>query len=88
MDAWRKRDLALLLRSLQDQGVAILMATHDAELVAQFASRVIMLGHREIIADGTPREVLSGSLTFTTQINKVFGGHWLTVEDVNAAAPG
>lgn len=89
MDAWRKRDLGVLLRSLQDQGVTILMATHDAELVARFASRVIMLGHREIIADGTPREVLSGSLTFTTQINKVFGGRWLTVEDVTAAvAPG
>lgn len=89
MDAWRKRELALLLRDLQRQGVAIMMATHDAELVAQFASRVVMLGHREIIADGTPREVLSGSLTFTTQINKVFGGHWLTVEDVTGAvAPG
>jgi hypothetical protein len=45
-----------------------------------------MLGHRDIIADGTPRDVLSGSLTFTTQINKVFGGRWLTVEDVTSAA--
>lgn len=89
MDAWRKRDLALRLRALQDQGVTILMATHDVELVAQFASRVVMLGHRDIVADGTPREVLSGSLTFTTQINKVFGGHWLTVEDVTGSAvPG
>lgn len=89
MDAWRKRDLGLLLGGLQRQGVTILMATHDAELVAQFASRVVMLGHREIIADGTPREVLSGSLTFTTQINKVFGGRWLTVGDVTGAVvPG
>jgi energy-coupling factor transport system ATP-binding protein len=86
MDAWRKHELALRLRILQEQGVTILMATHDAELVAQFASRVIMLGHRDIIADGTPRDVLSGSLTFTTQINKVFGGDWLTVEDVTSAA--
>ena len=85
MDAWRKHDLGVLLQGLQEQGVAILMATHDAELVAQVASRVVMLGHREIIADGTPRDVLSGSLTFTTQINKVFGGRWLTVEDVTGA---
>jgi len=28
--------------------------------------------------------VLSGSLTYTTQVNKVFGGTWLTVEDVVA----
>lgn len=85
MDAWRKRQLALQLRELQTQGVTIMMATHDAELVAQFASRVVMLGHRDIIADGTPREVLSGSLTFTTQVNKVFGGRWLTVDDVAEA---
>jgi len=85
MDAWRKRELALQLCDLQKQGVTIMMATHDAELVAQFASRVVMLGHRDIIADGTPREVLSGSLTFTTQVNKVFGGHWLTVDDVIGA---
>lgn len=89
MDPWLKQELALLLRGLREQGVTIVIATHDAELVARFASRVVMLGHREIIADGTPREVLSGSLTFTTQINKVFGGRWLTVEDVtDAVAPG
>ena len=34
--------------------------------------------------DGTPREVLSGSLGYTTQINKLFGDGFLTVEDVIA----
>jgi energy-coupling factor transport system ATP-binding protein len=82
MDAWRKRDLATHLVSLCQQGVAIVMVTHDVELVATCASRVVMLGNGGVVADGTPREVLSGSLTYTTQINKVFGGQWLTVEDV------
>lgn len=82
MDAWRKEELARQLSGLQRDGVAIVMATHDVELVARCASRVVMLGDREVIADGAPRDVLAGSLTFSTQINKIFGGAWLTVSDV------
>jgi len=85
MDAWRKLELAAHLRELRASGVAIAMVTHDVELVAQCATRIVMLGDREIVADGTPREVLSGSLTYTTQVNKVFGGTWLTVDEVLAA---
>ena len=82
MDAWSKVELGNLLATLQEEGVAIVLATHDMELVARVASRVVMLGDREILADGPPSEVLPGSLTFTTQINKIFGGTWLTVDDV------
>jgi energy-coupling factor transport system ATP-binding protein len=85
MDAWKKAELAAHLRRLAAQGTAVVMVTHDVELVAHTASRVVMLGDREIVADGTPRDVLSGSLTYTTQVNKVFGGGWLTVDEVVAA---
>jgi len=53
-------------------------------MVANVASRVVLLGEGEIVADGSPREVLSGSLTFATQINKLHGHGFLTVEDVLA----
>lgn len=82
MDAWRKMELVRLLGEFQRDGVAIVMATHDIELVARCASRVVMIGDREIIADGRPRDVLTGSFAFATQINKIFGGSWLTVNDV------
>jgi energy-coupling factor transport system ATP-binding protein len=88
MDAWRKQDLAKLLVALRRQGVAIVMVTHDVELAAHCASRVVLLGDREIVADGDPRNVLAGGLAYTTQINKVFGETWLTIEDVQAAWPG
>ncbi len=58
------------------------MATHDVEMVAGVADRVVLLGDGSVVAEGTPEEVLSGSLSFTTQINKVLGGSWLTVEQV------
>jgi energy-coupling factor transporter ATP-binding protein EcfA2 len=84
MDYLRKAALGKLLKRLAAEGVAIVMATHDVELVANVASRVVLLGEGEIVADGTPREVLSGSLTFATQINKLYGHGFLTVEDVLA----
>ena len=63
MDAARKRALVATLRQLRDDGVAILLATHDVELVAEVATRVTLLGDGRIVADGGPRTVLSGSLT-------------------------
>ncbi len=84
MDAARKAALGTILQDLCSEGATVLMATHDVELVAAVATRVVLLGDGEIVADGSPREVLSGSLTFATQINKLYGGYWLTVEDVIA----
>ena len=82
MDATRRRQLLHLLRQLQGEGVAIILATHDVELVAESASRVAMLGDGQIVAEGTPREVLAGSLAFTTAVNKLYGGRFLTPQDV------
>jgi energy-coupling factor transport system ATP-binding protein len=82
MDATRKRALGEMLTRLCAEGIAVLLATHDVELVAQIATRVVLLGAGEIVADGSPREVLSGSLTYSTQINKLYGDGFLTVEDV------
>lgn len=86
MDAWRKADLARILDDYRRQGGAVLMATHDVDLVAEAADRVVMLGDERVIADGLPEEVLGGSLTFTTQTQLVFGAEWLTPNQVIAAS--
>jgi len=85
MDAARKRALARILEKERAAGGAIVMATHDVELVAECATRVVLLGEGEIVADGSPRDILSVSLTVATQINKLFGGRMLTVEDAVSA---
>ncbi|MDQ2654002.1 MAG: ATP-binding cassette domain-containing protein [Chloroflexota bacterium] len=82
MDAPRRRQLLALLRQLQGEGVAIVLATHDVELVAECANRVALLGDGRIVAEGTPREVLAGSLAFTTAVNKLYRGTLLTPQDV------
>ena len=84
MDAVRKRTLVTTLNRLRNDGVAILLATHDVELVAEVASHVALLGDGRIVADGGPRIVLSGSLTFTTAVNKLYGDGSLTLADILA----
>jgi energy-coupling factor transporter ATP-binding protein EcfA2 len=86
MDYRRKHALSRFLRNRRAEGIATMLATHDVELVAETATRVVLLGEGEIVADGSPRDVLSGSLTYSTQINKLLGGRFLTVADALPAA--
>jgi energy-coupling factor transport system ATP-binding protein len=76
-----KRILADFVRDYAAEGRLVIVATHDVEFVARAADRVIMLAEGEIVADGTPTDVLAGSLTFGTQMNRLLGGDVLTVED-------
>ena len=62
-------------------GTAVL-ATHDIELAAQCATRVVVLGAGEVVADGPAREVLAGSL-FAPQVLRVLPP-FLTVDEVRA----
>jgi energy-coupling factor transport system ATP-binding protein len=86
MDAWRKAELIRILGDYRRHGGAVLLATHDVDLVAEAADRVVMLGDERIIAEGAPEDVLGGSLTFTTQTQLVFGDAWLTPGQVVAAS--
>jgi energy-coupling factor transport system ATP-binding protein len=79
-----KRTLAGFVRDYAAGGRLVIVATHDVEFIANAADRVVMLAEGEIVADGTPAEVLAGSLTFGTQMNRLFGGEVLTVEDALA----
>jgi energy-coupling factor transport system ATP-binding protein len=89
MDGYQKQQLASLLRELRARGACVVLSTHDVELAAGLANRVVLLGQGEVIADGTPHEVLSGSMAFSTQINRLFGRGYLTLDDIDlTVAPG
>jgi len=86
LDYQAKAVLVEILRKLATQGTTIIMATHDVELVAEFASRVLVLAEGELIANGPTIEVLTASPAFAPQMAKVFSNqNWLTVNDVIAA---
>ena len=90
LDYLAKADLARLLRSLCARGTAIIMATHDVELVAACADRVALLGEGELVVDGPAPAILGDSLLFSSQIAKLFpGSGWLALGDALAVlAPG
>jgi len=71
MDGERRDALAARLR--EHAGV-LLVATHDAEFAAAFATRAILLGDGRAVADAPPAELLSGGWYFATQVARVLGG--------------
>ena len=83
LDGLQKQQLVGVIRAMRDRGACIVIATHDVELAAILSDRVVLLGHGQVIADGPPREVLSGSMAFSPQINRVFGPGFLTLADLD-----
>jgi energy-coupling factor transport system ATP-binding protein len=85
MDYPAKRELVRLLREWQAEGAGILLVSHDVELIAQAADRVVVLDRGEVVADGSPLDVLADSPPFSPQIARLFpGAGWLTVDDALA----
>ncbi|MBN1675481.1 MAG: ABC transporter ATP-binding protein [Kiritimatiellae bacterium] len=42
-----------------EQGVTVVMTSHDLNLAAEFCRRLVLLDHGRLVADGTPAEVLT-----------------------------
>jgi energy-coupling factor transport system ATP-binding protein len=86
LDYVQKRSLTDLLVNMKREGRTIVMATHDVELAAACADRVVLMGDGQVVVDGPAREVMSDSQVFASQINKLFRDpNYLVVEDVFAA---
>ncbi|MDT7784706.1 MAG: energy-coupling factor transport system ATP-binding protein [Pseudonocardiales bacterium] len=81
LDYPAKEALAEVLKNLDS---AIVLATHDVEFVAEYATRVVVMAEGEVVADGPAREVVTSSPIFAPQVSKILGP-WLTVADVQAA---
>ncbi len=50
---------------------AILLISHDMELIAKLSSKVALLSEGKIVLEGNKREILSSSLSFSPQLNKL-----------------
>ncbi len=86
LDYPTKLRLAVVLRDLASAGHGIVLATHDVELAAEVATRVVVLAEGEIVADGPTLDILLSSPAFAPQVSKVMSPRrWLTVADVIAA---
>lgn len=93
LDYDTKDQLVQILRQLKSDGHAIVVATHDVELVAELATRVVILAEGEIVADGPTASVVVSSPLFAPQVAKVLStptapSSWLTPSDVANALEG
>ncbi|MFE7574763.1 ABC transporter ATP-binding protein [Streptomyces sp. NPDC057521] len=89
LDYAAKARLVGVLRALAAEGHAIVLATHDVELAAELAHRVVILADGEVVADGPTAEVVVSSPAFAPQTAKILAPQeWLTVPQVRAALGG
>ncbi|WP_425575877.1 ABC transporter ATP-binding protein [Streptomyces axinellae] len=86
LDYGAKARLIALLRELAAEGHAVVLATHDVELVAEIAHRVVILAQGEPVADGPTEEVITSSPAYSPQVSKILAPQpWLTVSQVREA---
>jgi energy-coupling factor transport system ATP-binding protein len=86
LDYPTKGRLVARLRALAEQGHAVVLATHDVELVAEVATRVVVLADGGVVADGPTADVITASPAYAPQVAKILAPErWLTVGQVSAA---
>jgi len=87
LDYQAKKELTkILIDFARATNKCVVLATHDVELVAELATRVMFLADGDIVADGSTLEVLLSSPAFAPQVSKVMSPQpWLKISDVLAA---
>jgi energy-coupling factor transport system ATP-binding protein len=86
LDYTAKHRLVEILRDLAAEGHGVLLATHDVELVAEVATRVLVIADGELVADGPTVDVIVSSPAFAPQVAKVLAPQrWLTPTEVALA---
>ncbi len=69
LDLKHQADILTLVRDLaHDEGFAVLIVLHDLNLAALYADRVALLSNGQLVALGTPEEVLT-----TDRLSPVYG---------------
>lgn len=71
LDGSFKRELGNLFRNLKNNGITIIVVTHDIEFAAENSDRCLMFFDGDISSEGNPREFFCGNSFYTTSANKM-----------------
>ena len=59
LDPQGVENLTKLLKELNNEGITIIISTHEVDLVPNYAEKVFVLVDGLLIAEGTPKEIFS-----------------------------
>ncbi|WP_223693478.1 heme ABC transporter ATP-binding protein [Leifsonia poae] len=68
LDIAHQEQVLTLARGLATDGIAVVAVLHDLGLAAAYADRVVLLAEGRVVADGSPREVMTGE-----RLSRVYG---------------
>ena len=60
-DGKETKELLALLRQFNQEGITILLITHDMEIMASECSRALIMGNQTVAFDGNPEELFKKS---------------------------
>ncbi len=75
LDIGHQEQVLALAAGLAADGAAVLAVLHDLNLAAAYADRVVLLADGRVVADGSPRDVLTGE-----RLSAVYGHPVETVD--------
>ena len=71
IDSFFKEKLAKILCKLKEQGITIVMVSHDVEFCAKYADAVSMFFDGQILTTDTPRRFFGNNSFYTTAANRM-----------------
>ena len=71
IDSFFKITLAEILCKLKEQGITVLMVSHDVEFCAKYADRVSMFFDGQVLTTHTPRSFFGSNSFYTTATNRM-----------------
>ena len=71
MDSFFKETFAYILNKLKNQGIAILMVSHDVEFCARYTDRISMFFDGQVLTTDTPQKFFGGNSFYTTAANRM-----------------
>jgi energy-coupling factor transport system ATP-binding protein len=71
IDSFFKEKLAKILCKLKEQGITIVMVSHDVEFCAKYADMVSMFFDGQILTTDTPRRFFGNNSFYTTAANRM-----------------
>lgn len=84
IDAHSMTGIIEVLKKLKEQGMTIIIVTHDVEFAARVADRCAMFFRGEVTSIDRPREFFSENNFYTTAINRITRGYFnscVTLDD-------